>query len=183
MAMIKIVSPSGWDWDRPVCVPIKISARGLIGNDRSDFLKMASHAFLDAIDNIKVAKDELPIHIIALGSHEFWGPNRNGDTFLEKTCKDRHHTFVKYARWFRNHKNRPDDGDPHYGIIKESAYNDQMHRVELLGLLFQEKSAASRRDRCESPDPLSIGISNKSPGCKLPHGIHLAWACNCALFF
>lgn len=144
MAMIKIVSPSGWDWDRPVCVPIKISARGLIGNDRSDFLKMASHAFLDAIDNIKVAKDELPIHIIALGSHEFWGPNRNGDTFLEKTCKDRHHTFVKYARWFRNHKNRPDDGDPHYGIIKESAYNDQMHRVELLGLLFQEKSAAER---------------------------------------
>jgi len=73
MSMVKIVDPRGWNWDRPVAQAIKVSSRGLIGNDRSDFLKTASHEFVDMIDNMKVAKDEQPVHLIALGASEAYG--------------------------------------------------------------------------------------------------------------
>jgi len=144
MSMIKYVSPSGWDWDRPVAVPVKYSGRGLIGADRQDFIKTASHAFLDCLDNIKVAKDEVPIHIIALGASEAYGANRNGDAFSAATCKKYHPTFTKFARWFRNHKNKPEKGHPHFGLIKASAWNEPMKRVELLAVLNAEKSACDR---------------------------------------
>ena len=51
MSMIKYISPSGWEWDRPIAMPISISSRGLIGNDRSDFIKSAGHMFLNEIDS------------------------------------------------------------------------------------------------------------------------------------
>ena len=31
MAHLKYISPAGWDFDRPIAVPIKASSRGLIG--------------------------------------------------------------------------------------------------------------------------------------------------------
>lgn len=142
--MIKYVSPAGWDWDRPVAVPIPISSRGLIGEDRREFIKTAGHIFLPAIDQIKVAKDEVPLHIIALGAEEAYGPNRNGDGFPEAACKKYHSTFTKFARFYRNHKNKPELGHPHFGIVKASAYNQPMRRVELLALLNAEKSACDR---------------------------------------
>ncbi len=144
MSMVKIVSPAGWDWDRPVAVPLKISSRGLVGNDRREFLKTASHVFLPYVDQIKVAKDEVPVHVIALGASEAYGPNRNGDAFKEAACKAYHDTFVKFAKWYRNHKNKPANGDPNYGYVKQSAYHDAMRRVELLCMLNAEKSAADR---------------------------------------
>lgn len=144
MSIIKYVAPSGWDWERPVAMPVPVSSRGLIGSDRSNFIKSAGHMFLNDIDNTKFAKDEVPIHLIALGASEAYGPNRNGDGFKEATCKQHHQTFEKFAKFFRNHKNKPERGDPHFGIIKRSAYNDAMKRVELLVALNQEKSAADR---------------------------------------
>lgn len=144
MAMTKIIDPRGWDFDRPVAVMVKVSSRGLIGSDRDDFLKTASHVFLPFIDNIKVAKDEVPVHCIALGASEFVGPNRNGDGFKEATCRECHPTFVKYAKWYRDHRNKMAKGDPYYGYIKESAYNEDMHRVELLAILNGSKEAAER---------------------------------------
>lgn len=142
MGMVKIISPHGWDFDGPVVAPIKISSRGLIGNDRSDFVKRASHAFLDVLDNIKAAKDEEPVHVLSHGATEAYGPNRNGDGFKEATCREYHSTFEKFARWYRNHKNK--DPQTSYGIIKKSAYNETMRRVELLAFLNKEKSAAER---------------------------------------
>jgi hypothetical protein len=144
MSMIKYVSPSGWEWDRPIAIPVPISSRGLIGNDRRDFTKIAGHMFIDEVDRTKFANDEVPVHLIALGASEAYGPNRNGDGFKEATCKKYHDTFVKFAKFFRNHKNKPDRGDPSFGIIKSSAYNAPMRRVELLIALNAEKSAADR---------------------------------------
>ena len=144
MSMIKYVSPSGWEWDRPVAIPVPISSRGLIGNDRREFTKLAGHMFIDEVDRTKFANDEVPVHLIALGASEAYGPNRNGDGFKEATCKEYHDTFVKFAKFFRNHKNKPDRGDPSFGIIKSSAYNAPMRRVELLVALNADKSAADR---------------------------------------
>ena len=92
--------------DRPIVQRVKVSSRGLRGSDRSEFLKTASHEFVELIDRTKVAKDEEPIHLIALGASEAYGPNRNGDGFKEATCQKYHGTFKKYARWYRNHKNK-----------------------------------------------------------------------------
>lgn len=143
MAMVKIIDPSGWNFDRPVAVMIKQSSRGLVGSDRSDFIKVAGHAFLDTIDNgFKVAKDEVPVHLIALGATEYWGSNRNGDGFKEATCRQHHSSFVKHARWYQDHKNK--DPKQSYGCVKQSAYSEPMHRVELLVMLNASKSACDR---------------------------------------
>lgn len=142
MSMVKIINPAGWNWDRPIAQRVKVSSRGLIGQDRRDFLKVASHQFVELIDSIKVAKDEEPVHLIALGASEAYGPNRNGDGFKEATCRDYHKTFEKFARWYRNHQNK--DPDKSYGYIKQSAYNSAMRRVELLTMLNATKEAAAR---------------------------------------
>lgn len=139
---IKFTSPYGWDFNDEPTQLIKVSSRGLIGNDRSDFIKRASHSFLPAIDNIKLAEGQVPVHLLALGATERIGPNRNGDGFSEKVCRERHDTFTKFAKFFRNHKNKPAKGDPHYGQVKLSAYNEDMGRVELLVLLNGNEKVA-----------------------------------------
>lgn len=145
MAMTKIISPSGWDFDAPIASTIKIASRGLLGSDRSDFVKRAgdsANIFLPFIDQVKFAADEEPVHLIALGASESYGPNRNGDGFKEATCKSCHDSFVKHAKWYRNHKNK--DPQQSYGVVKLSAYNPTMRRVELLVGLNRTKEAAER---------------------------------------
>ena len=106
MAMVKVFSPRGWNWDEPIAQMIKISSRGLRGNDRSDFIKRASHSFADLVDKIHPGDGEQPMHYLAVGATEAWGPNRNGDGFKLATCRGYHDTFTKYAWWYRNHKNK-----------------------------------------------------------------------------
>jgi hypothetical protein len=173
MSMIKVVDPRGWNWDRPIVQRVKVSSRGLRGADRSDFLKTASHEFADVIDRTKVAKDEEPVHLIALGASEAYGPNRNGDGFKEATCKKYHGTFKKYARWYRNHNNK--DKAKSYGYIKASAYNDPMRRVELLAMLNKTKEAADRNgglvadqemEKISQGDDIPVSMA-----CRVPHDV------------
>lgn len=147
MAMVKTVSPSGWELGVPVATMLKLGRDMRLGaNDRKEFEKRAgvagAHIFENQLDRVKFAKDEIPVHLIALGASEAWGPNRNGDAFTEATLKQAHDTFVKHAFWFRNHKNKKAENHPHYGIVKASAYNPQMRRVELLIGLPATKQAA-----------------------------------------
>lgn len=175
MAHIKFVSPSGWDFEERILEPVKVSSRGLIGNDRSEFLKRASHAFLPALDNVKFAADEVPVHLIALGASEAYGPNRNGDGFKEATCRNHHDTFVKFAKFFRNHKNKAERGDPFYGVVKASAYNEDMRRVELLCALNAEKSAADRNGGFVADTELEKLARGEdmpvSMACRVPHDV------------
>ena len=146
MAMVKIVSPSGWDFDCPSASLVKVASDGrLHANDRREFIKRASgseNVFLPFMDRVKFAKDEVPMHLIALGAVEAYGPNRNGDGFKEAALKQYHDTFEKLARYYRNHKNK--DPKISYGVVKCSAYNNAMKRVELLVGLNAEKSAVDR---------------------------------------
>jgi hypothetical protein len=75
-------------------------------------------------------KDHFAVHNIALGAGEFWGQNRNGDYFPEEMLIRDHPTFVKNGHFFREHKN----SNPKYAIGKvvASAFNEPMHRVELI---------------------------------------------------
>lgn len=145
--MNKTISPSGWDFDGPIVLPLKIHSGGLTGHDRRQFTKRASgseNVFLPYLDSVKFAEDEEPVHMLALGAREAYGANRNGDAFREAVLKRAHDTFVKYAKPYRNHRNRPQEGHPWFGTIKLSAYNPTMRRVELLVGLNKTKSAADR---------------------------------------
>ena len=147
MAHIKTISPSGWDFDAPIVSMIKIASGGLHGHDLAVFAKRAgatANVFLPQLESVKFAKDEVPIHLIGLGAYEAYGPNRNGDAFSEQTLKASHDTFVKFAKFYRNHKNK--DPRASFGTIKASAYNPVMRRVELLVGLNATKEAAERNE-------------------------------------
>lgn len=103
------------------------------------------------VRSIELAGAETVFNLEVDGDHTYSGPNidshncnRNGDGFKEATCKKYHDTFTKFAKFFRNHKNKPERGDPYYGTVKASAYNDEMHRVELICGLNMNKEAADR---------------------------------------
>lgn len=145
--MIKVFSPAGWDFDGPTTRLVKIASGGLTGHDRQDFIKRASgteNVFLPFLDTVKLASGEVPVHSLAIGAVEHWSFNRNGDGFKEAELIDRHPTFVKYAKLYRNHRNKQAEGHPHYGRVVASAYNPIMRRVELLSAYNATKEAADR---------------------------------------
>jgi len=142
MGMIKVVPVGSWNWDTEPVQLIKVANSGLRGSDLQQLIKRASHNFADAVRRADLKPGDVPVHVIALGATEFYGPNRNGDGFKEATCRDHHGSFVKHARWYRNHANK--DPEKSYGYIKHSEFNEKMKRVELLAVLNGTKEAAAR---------------------------------------
>jgi len=140
--MEKIIEANSWDFGCKVAEIIKVSSNGLSGHDLGVLVKRAGDEFADKIRNVKIADDQIPVHVIAMGSTEGYGPNRNGDGFKEASLKDYHKTFVKYAKHYRHHKNK--DPKISYGQVKTSVYNDKMRRVELLIALNKDKEAADK---------------------------------------
>lgn len=176
MSMIKTFSPNDWNFDCEVAALVKVASDGLRGHDRREFLKRASGAeniFLPHLERIKFASGEVPVHVIAVGANEAWGANRNGDIFPKKACEAYHGTFVKFAKSYRNHKNR----DPlnSYGVVKCSAWNPKMLRIELLLGLNSTKEAAERNDGHVATEELAAlekdGSFAVSMACKVPYDI------------
>ena len=144
MGMVKIITPGSYDFHEPVAQMVKTASRGLRGSDLDAFVKRASVQFLDKMASVEFGPGEVPVHLIAVGATESYGPNRNGDGFKRAACEKYHPTFKKYARWYRHHENK--DPSKGRGIIKLSAYNEEMDRIELLVSLFSTKEAADRHN-------------------------------------
>lgn len=142
MSMTKIILPQSQDFSAPVASLIKVSSRGIIGNDKIDLVKRAGAEFAHKLENIKFAKDEVPVHLIAIGATEDYGPNRNGDGFKRACCEQYHDTFVKHARFYRDHLNK--NPAKSYGLVKASTYHKPMQRIELVAALNGSKEAAER---------------------------------------
>lgn len=142
MSMIKVIQPHSQDFSEPVASLIKVSSRGIIGSDRADLVKRAGAEFVSKLDNIKFAKDEIPVHLIAIGATEDYGPNRNGDGFTRSCCQQYHPTFKKFAKFYRDHANK--NPAISFGVVKESAYHEPMRRIELVCGLNATKEAAER---------------------------------------
>lgn len=144
--MLKLVLPDSFGFDEPILELVKVSSRGLIGNDRSQFVKRASSNILSNIDElIKSAKaDEPLLHLIAMGATEYTGPNRNGDGWTSDTLRKTHDTFVKHAMFYRDHKNK--DKTKSYGRVIKSAFNEANPRVELIVALNGSEQAAKRNN-------------------------------------
>lgn len=93
-------------------------------------------------DLLKVAKTkgQTDLHIIAVGSYEGTGFNRNGDCFRDYWCEKNAHCFKDADRCVhRHHKNKPED--PKFGNVKAAAYNKDMKRIELVVGLDNDKCA------------------------------------------
>lgn len=179
--MTKIISPAGWDYGDATVRLMKMGSLGMGPNDRSVFMKRASHLFLPLLDDgrVKFAEDEEPVHLLAMGATEAWGPNRNGDGFKEAVCKHYHDTFEKFARFYRNHANK--NPAISYGVVKAAAYNPIMRRIELLCALNRTKSAAERNggfvadqelEKLGRGDDLAVSMA-----CTVPHDV-CSWCGN-----
>ncbi len=173
--MIKVLDAGSQSFDDPVAQLVKLSSRGLIGADRGQFIKRAGEKFAYELDQIlpKLPPDEPLLHLLAVGATEDYGCNRNGDGFRRITCQNYHPTFVKYARFYRGHKNK----DPRisYGLVKASAYNDRMRRIELLVSLNGSKEAALRNGGLLADKEMEKLAAGKdiavSMACKIPYDI------------
>lgn len=142
MSQIKIIASADQDWLEPASQLIKVSSRGLVGEDRANFVKRASAKLADSLDSLIAGQqsDEPLVHLLAIGGTESYGANRNGDGFTRTACKTYHPTFVKHAHFFRDHQNK--DPKKSYGRVVTSWFNDPMDRIELIvGLNATEKRA------------------------------------------
>lgn len=124
--MIKLIRTSDTTWNDAVTTLIKVSSRGSV----EGFDKFASASLKAEFEKLEPSDKYAWIHTLAIGSTEGFGPNRNGDGFREQELRDHHHTFTKHAHVFENHKNK--DPAKAIGVLKFSAYNDDMRRCELI---------------------------------------------------
>lgn len=132
-------------WNRIGLQPaqfVKVASTGLGESDKRQLVteRRVPPLFADKIASLKLGSGDLPIHLIALASYEYWGDNRNGDAFRADALKNTYQSFLKSARHYRDHKSN----EAPYGVVKLAAYNDDMHRVELLVIANGSKEAADR---------------------------------------
>lgn len=163
--MIKQVPPGSWDWnDAPVQL-VKASSRGLIGQDRDVLVKRAGYRFADEAAKLALPGEEL-IHLLAMGSTEKYGENRNFDGYRAAMLEKYHPTFVSHARFYRDHANSHPAKS--YGVVKASQFNKIMGRVELLVGLNATKEAADRNggliadkemESLENGDPIAVSMA------------------------
>lgn len=179
MAQIKLITPGAQNFHELPAVLIKRSSRGLIGADRQALEKRASALFAHMIDGMDVHPDEPLVHLLAIGATEDYGRNRNGDGFDRHTCNTRHQTFQKHAFFYRNHQNK--DPRKSYGLVKLSAYNPAMHRVELVISLNGSPAAAKRNNGLFADEEMQKLASGKvfdvSMACRVPFDV-CSWCGN-----
>ncbi len=154
--MIKVI----YQDDQPELTKAAGCLATLIENERH--IKSASS---DAVTE-KLLRDNRPdddhfaIHLIAMGSQEKFGYNRNGDGWPEEGLVKRHGTFVTHGHLFREHKN---SGKEHaIGSVKASAYNKPMSRVELI-VHGDKELAEEEYELAKEGKALSFSMSAKVP--------------------
>lgn len=135
--------------------PILLWGPGRSRQDLSHVTKTASEA-LDYIKNVVPEPGKTNMLLLALGSEEAYGPNRNGDGFPERPVPARHgkgywiapgQELTKHyqsfetnpAHAFKHHQNK--DPSKASGVVKKAFWNPKMHRVELLTTIDNEKDA------------------------------------------
>ena len=128
--MQKIITSGSWDFGVEPTSLVKFASDGMGAYDAAILEKRASAEFVDLAKRVKLASGEVPLHLIAMGSTERFGPNRNGDGFKAAALRKYADTFVKHAMFYRNHKNK--DRSKSYGVVKIAYFNEPMQRVELL---------------------------------------------------
>ena len=147
--------------------------------DTSRITKTASEA-LDYIKHVIPEPGKTNMLVLALGSEEAYGPNRNGDGFPERPVRARngkdmwikpgeeltkhYKTFeTNPAHAFKHHVNK--DPAKASGHVKKAFWNDKMHRVELL-IVVDNKLDPEWVDRVNDGDFPAVSM-----GCRIKHDV------------
>lgn len=138
------------DFDPTVGVGLEI-----VDFDRS-LRKQASTVFGMDYDDMKPDDRHVGIHVVALGDSDHYQFNRNGDGFPKEACVKYHDTFVKHGHVFRHHRNK--DPKKSIGIIKASAYNEPMGRVELF-IHADKEAAAPELERLKKEGEIPVSMA------------------------
>jgi len=154
--MDKIIRPDSFDgFEMEIASLLKMRRNGSVDKDWMD--KRASLDFNAAVKLIPYDTSQYePVHLLAVGDQETYGCNRNGDAFPKQACIDYHKTFEKYAKVYREHKNKIND--PSYGIVIASGYNKPMGRIELV-VGLDKKSCAVEIEKIASGKQQSFSMS------------------------
>ena len=104
---------------------------------RNGHTKTASEAS-EWAKSVKPQPGKTYILVLALGASEWYGPNRNGDGFSEDWLRKKYKTFETDATVFRSHVNK--DPAKGFGKVVKSFYNEDMHRVELVLEIDNDKA-------------------------------------------
>lgn len=142
VAVIKIIPPDAYVFAGPRIVLLKRGRYGFGANDRRTLVKTAGEGFAQKLARLELGPGEELALNLALSTTEATGANRNGDGFRADWCRSNHPTFVKHARPYRNHDNKPTS--PAYGVVKASHFNEEMQRIELAIVYNATKEAADR---------------------------------------
>jgi hypothetical protein len=175
--LIKTCSAEDWTGlaSRADVRQIKVASSGFRGQDRKALEAVAPAEFVDYVSKLAWLPGEIPTHQIALGATEKWGANRNGDGFNRIDCLANYRSFVKHAKLFREHDNKPTS--LFYGVVKHAYYCPEMDRIHLLGVLNGTKEAAERHGPLarvadeEMADLEKHGFYPTSMACKLPYDV------------
>jgi len=134
----------------------------LIDNLPHNITKSASDAIgRDVIRSLRPDSRHFGLHVVAMGSEESVGANRNGDAFPEAALREFHPTFVKRGHFYREHRNRCPETQG-IGFIKHSAYSDRMNRIELFVWGDKEK-AEEEYEMAKAGKEMSFSMSTLLP--------------------
>lgn len=155
----------------------------LWANGRPCYEQFTKHASVanDYFKTITPVPGHSIVYVLALGSWEFYGENRNGDGFPESAynahlnppwIRDedtlvRHYKTFESAHNFRHHRNT--DPAKSVGKVLKAFWNPTMHRVELVVDLDNAK-APDLADRIKSGEfpPVSMGTRVPYDVCVTP---------------
>ena len=96
-----------------------------------------SSQLMDFIRAMQTDDKKVYILVNALSAGEYYGPNRNGDYIGEDVLQKYYKHFEENGHVYKHHKNK--DPRTSLGKILFSHYNDDMHRVELVCELDENK--------------------------------------------
>ena len=151
MSLVKLITSDQFD-------PLIGVGAEIMG--KHDLSKSASTIFGMDYSDLKPDKNHVGIHLVALGDSDHYLINRNGDGFPKEACVKYHNTFVKHGHVFRHHRNK--DPEKSIGIIKASAYNPDVARIELFIHADREK-AAPELERLEKEGEIPFSMACRVP--------------------
>ncbi len=131
--------------------------------ERSDRItKSASDAIgRDVISRFMPDDHHFGVHLISMGAEEDYGYNRNADSASRHSLRTYHPTFEKFGHVFREHKNKCPKTQG-IGQVVHSAYNEQMHRGELIVHVNKDK-APDMYKKAKAGEELSWSMSMRLP--------------------
>lgn len=178
----KTIESDSFDCGMPPVALIGAGSKGL----HKEAMEKRAALFDDSVRDLKPVKGREYIHVITTGAGETYSANSNGDYFNETSrvhslpfpkegsekelrlgggLKEFHNkTYKQFGGVYKNHQNAMKKGTP-VGGVTDAAYNDKMHRGELL-LSVDSDACANELQKMAQEEPVFFSMA-----CAVPHDI------------